>query len=74
MKIEKKEATFEPVVITLQTQGELDLFLEVFYRVGGSVVRDILGSTSTMPDSLRKAGAVHRDEWIIDREIYIEHQ
>jgi len=72
MKIEKKEATFEPVTIILQSQDELDLFLEVFHRVGGSVVRVIFGSTSTMPHELRKAGAVHRDEWKISGDVYIE--
>jgi len=74
MKIEKKKAAFEPVTITLQSQDELDLLLEVFHRVGGTAVRVIFGSTSIMPHELRKAGAVHRDEWKIAGDIYIEEQ
>lgn len=72
MKIQSKESEFKPVTITLQSQDELDLMLEVFHRAGGTAVRDIFGNTSTLPYELRKAGAAHRGEWNISGDIYIE--
>lgn len=72
MKIQSKDREFKPVTITLETQEELDLMLEVFHRVGGSAVHVIFGGTSTLPHELRKAGAVYRGGWNISGDIYIE--
>ena len=71
MKIQAKDSEFNPVTITLETQEELDVMLEVFHRVGGSAVHVIFGGTSTLPHELRKAGAVYRDDWDISGDIYI---
>jgi hypothetical protein len=56
MKIESADE-FKPVIITLQSQEELDLFTEVFYRVGGHRFRDGFGGrTSTVVELLRSKG------------------
>lgn len=36
MKVEKAETKFTPVVITLESQDELDFFAAVFGNIGGS--------------------------------------
>lgn len=71
MKIEKKEKSFEPVTITLETQDELDLFYEVFRRVGGSIPLRIFGNTSATCNALNEQGANQRS-WDVSGDIYID--
>lgn len=69
MKIEKKEAAFEPVTITLQSQDELDLFYQVFRQLGGDIPASLWGTT--LAAKLREQGAEVRDDWDLMGDIYI---
>lgn len=57
MKVEKAKQ-FIPVTITLETQEELDVFTEVFHRVGGDKVVKVFGNTNHVVSALRAAGGV----------------
>jgi hypothetical protein len=49
MKIERAESKFEPVVITLESQEEVDILFELTSHVGGSgPVRAIVNQLWTM--------------------------
>lgn len=56
MKVTQEKSGFQPVTITLETQEELDVFTEVFYRVGGNRVRDTFGSANTIFKELTSLG------------------
>lgn len=56
MKIEKKEAPFRPVTITLETQEELDFFTCMADRTGGEVAVRLYGSTWANAELLVRAG------------------
>lgn len=57
MKIEKKGKLFEPVTITLETQEELDIFAEIFFRIGGDKFLEVFGDTSAVLNGLLDRGA-----------------
>lgn len=71
MKIEKKEAAFEPVTITLQSQDELDLFYQVFRQLSGDIPASLWGTASHAAAKLREQGAEVRDDWDLIGDIYI---
>ena len=71
MQIEKKEAAFEPVTITLQSQDELDLFYQVFLELGGDVPASLWGEASYAAQKLREQGAQIREDWNLVGDIYI---
>ena len=57
MKVEKKEAKFEPVTMTFESQDELDLFFTVFRRIGGNEMLRIFGNRNYVCRALEKMGA-----------------
>lgn len=63
MKVEKKQKQFEPVIITLETQEELDFFASVFYNVGGKAATDLLGSACDIAGQLESVGG-HVERYI----------
>lgn len=72
MKIENAKGEFQPVTITLESQEELDIFTEVFYRVGGHRFRDAFYNTSTVVQMLRSKGGVS-DEMNVTGSIVIDY-
>lgn len=62
MKIVKGKAKFEPVTLTLESQEELNIFTEVFYRVGGQGMVDVFGRTGYVYGLLSDAGGVSTDD------------
>jgi len=70
MKVESKVNEFNPVTITLETQEELDIFTEIFHRIGGDRFRKVFGNTSTIVSHLSKNGGVY-EELDVEGSIYI---
>ena len=62
MKIVKGDPTFKPVTLTLESQEELDVFTEVFYRVGGQKMVDVFGHTGYVYGLLQEAGGLATDD------------
>lgn len=62
MKIQGKDSVFKPVTITLETQEELDIFAEIFHRIGGVKFLKVFGNTSTVINGLLNQGALHPDD------------
>lgn len=62
MKIVKGKAKFEPVTLTLESQEELNIFTEVFYRVGGQGMVDVFGQAGYVYGLLSGAGGVSTDD------------
>ena len=71
MKIEKKEAAFEPVIITLQSQDELDLFYQVFLYLGGDLPAGLFGHAAYVARKLSSQGAQIREDWVLVDDICI---
>ena len=71
MKIVKGKAAFEPVVLTLETQEEVDIFTEVFYHVGGQKVQDVFGEVGYVYRLLEKAGGTTTDTFNTYGSIHI---
>lgn len=61
MKIIKGKAAFEPVTITLESQEELDIFTEVFYRVGGQKMTEVFDSAGHVYALFEQAGGVTKE-------------
>lgn len=70
MKVEGKVNEFNPVTITLETQEELDIFTEIFHRIGGDKFRKVFGNTSTIVTRLTENGGIY-DELDVEGCIYI---
>lgn len=62
MKIQVKGNEFKPVTITLETQEELDIFAEIFHRIGGEKFLEVFGNTSAVMTGLMNHGALHPDD------------
>lgn len=71
MKVTKK--SFNPITITIESQEELDIFTEVFYRVGGDLMNKVFGSQRFVLDQLLNAGGRH-DKADATGSIYINEE
>lgn len=65
MKVEKVGQPFVPVVISLDSQEELDIFTEVFYRVGGNR----FSKYSSIYCNLKKLGGKVTDDGSVEGNI-----
>jgi hypothetical protein len=72
MKVTKK--SFDPITITLESQEELDIFTEVFDRVGGDLIRKVFGTTDFVVNQLKNAGGKNSDYANISGSIYINEE
>lgn len=58
MKIKKVKKEFTPVTLTFETQAELDIFTEVFYRVGGQGMKRVFGRAGYVHELLSDVGGI----------------